>query len=436
VLTGISNGVPFTPLSFVIWETTVLGGSGAFYEKWQGAAEFEEFQMGEEKNGFIRIFEPWFYGFDSWMPVTERERADILAGRGAVDAEEQAVENDLRMQYKLTPEQIRFWRWALDDCQGDPDQRDRDFPTTPEHGFRASVPGRFNLKHLKHMLVEAQVAAVHETSKGQYIIMTQPSQREKDRVVAEVVGDKKDAQFVMYEKPMEGYRYVLAIDPMRGEEDEERKGRNKLDTHGVVVLRDGFYDDQTRAWVRPKVVACSMAECRWPITDLAEACFRLARYYGDCLIVPEANFDSGTILLLRQWGADVYEREKPATDKDAGEKTGKFGFMTRGGDGEAGRRWILEQLAQAIRKYNKDAEGIEILDQYLLDCLMHFVRKDGKEQALAGKFDDLVLALAIAYNFKGAGTRYRGPVSRLAVPRDILKMEEEERRGSSRTHRR
>ena len=154
-LTGISNGVPRDPLTCVIWETTVRGGSGAFYEKWQGARTLEEFMAGDEGNGFIQIFEPWYEGFDSTMPVTDKERADILAGRGAADAQEAMREKEMMRKYNLTPEHIKYWRWALHDCQGDPDARDRDFPTTPEDGFRASVPGRFNSKTLGYLKDEA-----------------------------------------------------------------------------------------------------------------------------------------------------------------------------------------------------------------------------------------------------------------------------------------
>lgn len=431
VLTGISNGVSRSPLSCVIWETTVRGGSGAFFEKWQGAVEFEEFQQGEEGNGFIRIFEPWFFGFDSSMPCSPREREDILAGRGAADAEEAMVESELRTTYQLTPEQIKFWRWALNDCQGDPDQRDRDFPTTPEHGFRASIPGRFNLKCLRHMMAEAQVASAKER---RFVFLAQPD-RHVERFVDETRPKADDAQFMMFERPMEGHRYLLTIDPMRGLEDEEIRDRDKRDTHGVVVLRDGYHDASLGRWVRPKVVACSLPKCRWPITELAEATFRLAWLYGGCLMVPEANFDSGLILLLRQRGAIVYERERPATDKDAGERTGKFGFLTRGQDGEASRRWIIENLARAIRFWNRDAEGVEVPAEHIVDELQNFVTKDGKDQALAGKHDDHVLALAMAVELKRAATPYRERVFTPALPPDVRVMQARRGMGSSGTHR-
>ena len=435
VLTGILNGVPRSPLTFCVLETTVRGGSGAFFELWQDGVEFEDFQQGIEGNGWIRVFEPWYYGFDSQMPVTPQERADILAGRGAPNPEEAATERELMAKYKLTPEHIKFWRWAFYDCQKDADQRDRDFPTTPEHGFRASVPSRFNPRGLRVMTDEAAVATVHDRK---YLLLEKQKGTTRRVYNPVIVADESDANFLLFERPEVGRRYVIAVDTMSGEEDKERKGKDKRDCHAIVVLRDGYMAGGR--WHKPRVVACSKPECRIPIDGaLSENVIRLSTYYGNCLVVPEANFDAGLIAILRKENVNVYEREKPSTDKDAGKKTGKFGFLTRGQEGEGTRGWIIEQLARAIRNYDEPGEGVEVFAEHIMDELRNFVTKDGKDQALSGKHDDHVMALAIAYNFKDVATQYHLPVEQQdTLPPELLALERQQARqngGGSRTHR-
>lgn len=423
VLTGILNGVPRSPLTFCILETTVRGGSGAFYELWQDAVEFEDFQQGIEGNGWIRVFEPWFFGFDSQMPVSAPERADILAGRGAPNAEEAQTERELLATYKLTPEHIKFWRWAYYDCQKDPDQRDRDFPTTPAHGFRASVPTRFNPRGLRVMKDEAMVATVHDRK---FLLLEKQKGTGRRVYNPVIVADEQDANYFMFEKPEPGRRYVMAVDTMSGLEDDERRGKDKRDCHAIVVLRQGGFVNGV--WRKPRVVACSKPECRIPIDGaLSENVIRLATYYGNCLIVPEANFDAGLIAILRREGMNVYERERPSTDKEAGKKTGKYGFLTRGQEGEGTRRWIIEQLARAVREFDTSGEGLEVLAEHIMDEMCHFVTRDGKDQALSGKHDDHVMALAIAYNFLDVATLYTLPQTREDLPPEIIELERRNR---------
>lgn len=205
----------------------------------------------------------------------------------------------------------------------------------------------------------------------------------------------------------------------------------------MVVLRLGYFDG-TGLWRPDKVAACSLPLCRWPITELGVQVARLAQYYGDCLVAPEANFDSGLIRDLRAAGVHVYEREKPPTDKEAGAKTGKFGFRTRGEEGEGTRRAILEDSAHAIRHWNKEGQGVEMSSVELVEQHQNFIIKDGKEQALEGKLDDGVMALAIARAVKAGATRYVERRYHQELPPEVARYERQRQRaaGSARTHRR
>ncbi len=426
VLNGVQNCVPKLPGTLVIMETTVKGGFGEFFLKWNGdkdknvpgAVSFEDFKRGKRGNGWIKVFAPWFVFEDSRMACRdEQEAADIMAGIGAISEEEKSAEQEMIRRFRLGPEQIKYWRDVLiNECQRDPDNRDREYPPTPEAGFKSTLPGRFNRIGLRKLRADAELARDHLKR----VILENPS-RDRKTYAARVVREDTEAMYHVWESPTPGYRYLIAADLAAGEEVTEGGDR---DCQAVLVLRQGFFDTRRQVWVKPKVVATIKPNCRVDQLVLADMTWRLARWYGNCLIVPEVNYDKGFIRALRDLGAHIYERERAATDKEDQRPTKKYGFLTRGQDGEGQRGWCIERLAQAIREWDVDGSGIDCPALHVLSELEFFIRTEsGREEAAPGKHDDWVLALCIGLATLSGATLYRPPQTQARVLQHQAQME-------------
>lgn len=124
-------------------------------------------------------------------------------------------------------------------------------------------------------------------------------------------------------------------------------------------------------------------------TDLyALEMFKLGHWYNEALVAIEVNFDRHPVKMLQRWGYyHQYKREK--IDDISGKKEYKFGWVT-----SSMNRGPLIAGFVAVARDNLDC----IVDLTTLGEMLTFVRnEDGKPEALAGKFDDCVLAGAIAY---------------------------------------
>jgi len=419
VLNGVQNCVPKLPGTLVILETTVKGGFGEFYLKWQGdkaknipgAVSFEDFKRGKRGNGWIKIFAPWFVFEDSVVPLRdEQEAAEIMAGVGAINDEERVAEQLMAKRWNLKAEQIKYWREVLiNECQRDPDNRDREYPPTPEAGFKSTLPGRFNRIGL-HKL---RAAADTQQDSLLRMILENPS-GDRKMYVPRIVQSDDEAMYHVYEAPRAGYRYLISVDLAAGEEITEGGDR---DCQAVVVLRQGFVSVQSGRWVPPKVVATIKPECRVDQLILADMVWRLSQHYGHCLIVPEVNYDKGFIRALRDLGAHIYERERAATEKENQKPTKKYGFLTRGQEGEGQRGWCIERLAASLREWDKDGSWLDCPALHIITEMENFIRKeDGREEAAPGKHDDWVIALCIGLVCLDGATLYRLPSARSTEP--------------------
>ena len=419
-LTGLMASIPRgddAEDTFVFLESTSAGGSGMFWRRYTEAIPLERFLAGERSpDNFVSIFAGWHEFGDSWIrPNSPQEEYDLLHGIGARNEEEARREREMIHRYKLHAGQIKYWRALLQECDNDPDKRDREYPTTPEDAFRAAQPCRFNLAMIRQMRDQA-LNVERELNWG---MLEKPVQN-IERFVWAPMTDKERAEMIIHEFPEVGRQYLIGVDNAGG----RATGDDKKDTdcHAVVVVRAGYFCSRARRWMPPAVVATIKPKRREDIDILAEWVWRLHVFYGRCMIVPEANNDRGLILLLRNRGATIYEQEKPATTKEMHKPSGKLGFWTRGAEGEGTRRWIIEKLARAIRELNRDGEGLFCPFMWVLDELEHFVTDPdtGKAAAMDGWHDDWVMAVAIGLGTLNSATTYvMTETPEAALPRDL-----------------
>jgi hypothetical protein len=191
---------------------------------------------------------------------------------------------------------------------------------------------------------------------------------------------------------------MLVVDPATG---VSQTGGKNPDAHSVLVLRAAYHENGH--YYKKKVVARVYAECRVDLDMLANFILKLSAYYGNCRVVPEVN-NSGlaVIELLKLTGVDIYERE--VFNYRESKFTKHLGWQTKDGAGRDGTRSIaIATLASDIRD-----EDIEIPCEHVLkECRTFLVGDNGRAEALPGKHDDDVLALAIGVTTLDGATTYR-----------------------------
>lgn len=400
VLAGIMNCIPFLPETCVILESTAAGPFGFFYEYWQKSVHFRDFKKGEEGNGFIKIFSPWFdheqdVGYID-DPIEEAKITDSYSD------EERAMVG----KYHLEARHVKYYRRTMaQECKDDPAVMMREYPGSPEEAFHASSNQRFNSVGLR--LMENKARAI--SNKAKLGVLT----GDGHRYVWEDT-DTNEGMINIYEMPKEGCRYTLGVDVMTGESQTES---SDPDLHSAILIRSAYKDSYGRHYP-PKVAARTIHKCRWDIDVLTEWVWRLSCFYGGCLIVPEINMDRGMTLLLSHMGANLYERQTDdeRSDVRSPKRTGKFGFRTTANS----RNTILENLARTIREFDGEQPGIEV-DIDTIKELQHFVVDplSGRAEAANGHHDDSVIALAIALHCEAQGTIYRKRIDISDIPSDL-----------------
>lgn len=120
----------------------------------------------------------------------------------------------------------------------------------------------------------------------------------------------------------------------------------------------------------------------------AKQIYCLGKYYNNALLTIEVNFDSHPIKELQRFGyTHMYIREVNDTALNKYRKT--YGFKTDSWT----RPSILNHLIELVREHTEFFN-----DRLTLEEMLTFVRNEkGRMEAKNGAHDDLVMALAIAY---------------------------------------
>ena len=423
VLAGILKCVPTIASSCIIIESTAAGASGDYYERWNDALDAEDFLAGTmpEPGDYIRVFAPWFEFDDSGFRLTPEQKDHIEKTldqqewyRGERDLIRRFAHNNIRGRPQLGVsdhgldvwEQLAWRRYAIrKECKRDVDIFNQDYPETPKVAFLASgrqVFLRAGLNHLRENCVPAFTPT--------YGVL---ERRTEGSLPAWRKTTEHDATFIVWERPTPYKRYLISCDPMTG---AVAPGNKDPDRHAVFVLRAGYQDSQ-RGWVKPAVVARIKPPCTWDIPQLTEQVWRLAQYYGGtsgCLIVPEVNQDRGMIELLKLKHAQIVKRT--IINKSESKETIELGFYTTG----SSRGMIIETLAEAIREYDTEGNGIDVPCPHAIDELWAFVaKKNGRQEHDDGHHDDDVLSIAMGFAHLDQATVLPPPPVHQSIPADM-----------------
>ena len=339
-LTGLLQAVPNDPDTMIVIESTA-NGYEYFKELWDDAVA--------GKNDFVPLFIGWNELQEYKMTYTGFELTK--------------EEKELQKRYGLTLEQLTWRRWCIaNNCGNDVEQFKQEYPINPEEAFISTGKCYFDKENIVKRIQE--VRDVKPEKQGYFDFNYNGIKISNIKWV-----EDKEGPIKIYEKPKKYYPYVLSGDTA-GEGSDYFIGQVLDNTTGrqVAVLRQE-YDEVT----------------------YTRQMYCLGMYYNKALIGIEANYSTFPIQELERLKyPKQYVRVKE--DKYTKKTEKSYGFKTT----TVSRPRILGQL-QAIVK-----ESIELLVDIdtLKEGLTFIKNEKGRAEAQVGYHDDLIMALAIAYDIR------------------------------------
>lgn len=292
------------------------------------------------RNDYTPIFFPWYVDPE----YTRKYDGFTLT----------AYEKDIKERFNLSFDQLQWRRWCIaNNCGGDELKFRQEYPITPEEAFITSGTSVFNseiiLEHMKNLKEPIKVGYFKYDYNGQSLYNI--------HWVDDPLGYIK-----IYREP---HGNTVIGGDTAGEGSDFFVGQ-VLDQEGnqIAVLHHQFDADQ-----------------------YVKQMYCLGAYYHS-LIAIESNFDTFPNRELQRLGyPTLYVRE--VQDTIVHDVVERYGFKTTA----LTRPMIISQLQEIAR------EHIELInDRETLQEMLSFVRnKSGRAEASEGTHDDLVMALAIAY---------------------------------------
>lgn len=397
VMANILKAIPLLPATSIFLESTAETAGGDYYNRWLNAVDSDEFVIGNSDisfGGYARCFAGWYQFAESALRLTEEEKLRI---QKSLDADEEFYgENELLELYGKRDEdgvmrlgesvddydaweQLAWRRYSIrEECDRDVRIFDRDYPHCWEVAFMKSGKMRFN---------QTGVATIRKRLRTAPKPIHAMLEDTRDRGVALHKTDANESQFTIFEKPIPGRKYIVAVDPATGA--SQAVGLDP-DSHAVFCLRAGYYDAKG-VWIRPATVA-RVIPCKWETDMIAAATWKLARFYGGrggAIIAVEINMDRGIVEHLKAFGANLWQRRQ--LNKREDKITSAIGFQTNAKT----RETLISTLATAIREWDTPGAGIDVWCPHAITQLENFIDKDGRSEAGQGNHDDDVLAIAI-----------------------------------------
>lgn len=399
VIGNALNSIPSDlPNTMRIAESTGEGAGGWHHDTFEGAVDLDERMAGKVGNGWVRIFLAWHEHAEYALTdlPQHREYFDDADGRWAEHA---ADEEAGRILYEWTAEQIAWRRRKiLGDLGGDAKLFKRDYPASPAEAWASSGSKRFNVVAMAHMLKAA-------TELWKRTMAQDPLAPKIGGLIDGAGGavwtwTPEDSWLWVCEEPKYGMRYALIVDPMTG---EQAAGTDKPDNHAPGVIRHEYIDKE--GVLHPaEIVACIHVAngCQWDMDVLADRIALLAKWYGNCLVIPEVNKAMDLVVLLRARHVQLYLRKARPDVNNPSERQQVVGFYTS----EATRKMWVTSAAEAIREGSvicRYLPAVKEFDSFLLNT------RRGRAEASPGAHDDWVAMYGIACLCREAATPMRLP---------------------------
>jgi hypothetical protein len=360
LMTGLLQAVPYD--GEIVIESTA-NGVGNYYHQ-----TYEDAKRG--KNNWKAHFYAWFQHPEYKLDLAPGETLEY-------DAEEL----ELIEKYQLTPEQIKWRRWKISEMPSKPDMSKEDafkqeYPANDLEAFLMTGTPVFNTKKVMARIEQLENKRESQPVRGNFVYKFD----QKDKIIDASIQFLPDENGVVtiYKHPEARRPYVLGGDTAEGGKD-----------YSAGQMLDNITGEQVAVWHGHSD------------TDLyAKQMYCFGKYYNGALIAIEVNFDLHPVKELERLGYWHQFRRENIDDYNEPEQT-KHGFRTT----SVTRPVIIAELVTIVR------ESIHLInDLPTLYEMLSFVRgPTGKPEAAPGKFDDLIMALAIAHQARGQQSMQLAP---------------------------
>lgn len=348
-LNGIMQAVPDKEGTMVFIESTA-NGFDQFKDLWDAAVE--AWARGE-RDGWCPFFAAW------WEMEEYRRRVPTGFRR---TEEEQAMAD----AYGLDDEQLAWRRWCIKvNCGGDVKKFRQEYPASPDEAFISSGSCWFDQEAIVLWREHCKDSCI---ARGRFMY-------DYDGLKVTNIRWEEDEQgeVRILKQPETGCPYVIG-------------GDTAGDSGGV--WSDFFVGqvlDNTTG-IQTAVLQGKMDE-----DEYARQMYCLGMHYNRALIAVETNYSTHPTKELARIGYPrLYERE--IEDTYTGKRKKAYGFETT----TVTRPVIVAELKEAARDALQNIRDYETLGE-----MLSFAKNEkGKPEALPGKHDDLVMALAIANHIR------------------------------------
>lgn len=341
-MTSIMQSVPDHG-AVVIVESTAKG-MNYFQELWDNSER--------GNNNFVPLFVAWFENPRYRSPYT-----------GFVLTE---YEQQIKVTYKLDNDQLQWRRNTIKDkLNGDDSLFKQEYPCCAEEAFLTTGTPVFNNEIvIARKRVLEKKYEVNKPLRGTFTY----EYRNEQIVDSSIKFIEDDSgPFTLYDLVDKRTPYVIGGDTAEGGAD-----------YSLGQVLNNITGSQVAAWRMHTD------------SDLyAKQMYCLGRFFNNALIAIETNFDLHPVKELQRLG---YYRQfrRETIDQITEERKDVFGFVTT----RVTRPVIIDELVSIVREQVNLINDIETLNEMLT-----FIRNDkGRAEAMQGKHDDCVMAIAIAYN--------------------------------------
>lgn len=348
-LNGIMQAVPDEADTMVFIESTA-NGFDQFKDIWDEAVD--AWGRGD-RDGWCPFFAAW------WQMAEYRRK--VPPGFQRTDEEKALAE-----AYGLDDEQLSWRRWCIKiNCSGDVKKFRQEYPSSPDEAFVASGSCIFDQEAI---ILWRERCKGNVQARGRF-------QYDYDGVSISNIRWENDpaGEIVILDQPVQGRPYVLGGDTAGdsgGKWSDFFVGQVLDNTTGAqVAVLHGKFDEDLYA----RQIYC------------------LGMHYNKALVGVETNYSTHPVKELDRLGyPSLYIREVPDTYTGATKKA--YGFDTN----RSTRPLIIAELVAVAR------DDLSLIRHYgTLGEMLSFAENErGRPEALPGKHDDLVMALAIAHHIR------------------------------------
>jgi hypothetical protein len=343
-----------------------------------GLNDFSDFYMGCRDNPDIGEFEyktyfyPWFihpeYSLPGGMPQIDSE-----------SARKYGDELDIQQKYNLTPGQLLWRRWKVDELRSAQSHGGvglsgiqlfkQEYPATEIEAFQSGVGSVFDPDMMSD-IAPSETPPLDDLRAS----VDESKLAELTRLV--------NAGVRIWKAPVAGKKYVIGVDPSGGESSDF----SCIDVWEKEATVDTPFEQVAQYYVKVRP------------DELAEWTKAIAEFYNDAFAGVENNMLS-TILMLSKIYPHYYS--KTVVDEKTQRRTKKIGWNTN----TKTRDIMVDDFVRMFEEGN-----LKINSKITIAEMMTFIKKDnGKREHADGKNDDALFAGFIAIQM----IKYERPKARV-----------------------